>query len=451
MSRAADSLSCVGSRRIASVIAVLALLAPGIAAARGIQADRTFGGGRGWVTLRVVGQDLTANAVALLPGGGVVIAGQIAPVHPPPTGDVQVFVAEYRADGRLDPSFANRGVFVTRLPNADGPFDATAVARDRSGGVLVGGGYGQGSMLLMRLTATGRLDRSFGPRRIGYTTLPVGNVASSMTVARDGTILLGSSNANRQGRPFVVARLTSRGLRDRRFGRAGVVQFLFWNALLAASSNVGSLTATADGGVIGSGHIDYVGGHRGQAGYGKAGIFRLSASGRLVRGFGGQGHALVGFRFPDGEFKSWFPCGQTVASNGAITVTGDGSTGAPGQILTARLTRTGRLDPSFGVGGRSVVTGPGSADFTNCGAVSDPAREFTVGVGATLVQLQPDGRPNPAFAPHGRVGIRRPRNVGIQALASSRARRLVVVGSSGPRAYIARYTLGARPATAGLG
>ena len=430
-------------------LGLLAAVAPGIAEARGIQPDRTFGG-RGWVTLRVPGQDLSANAVAVLPGGKIVITGQIAPVHPPPTGDVQVFVAQYRANGRLDPSFARGGLFVTHLPNSDGPFDATAVARDRSGRLVVGGGYGQGSVLAMRLTAAGRLDRSFGPRGRGYATLAVGNIASSMALAPNGKILLGSSNENDPGRPFVVARFTARGLRDRSFGRAGVVQLLFWNRMLAASSNVSSLAITPGGGVIGSGHIDYIGGRHGQAGYGKAGIFRLSASGRLARGFGQHGHVLVGFRFASGEFKSWFPCGQVVASNGAITVTGDGATAPPGQILTARLTPAGRLDPSFGVGGRSVLTGPGTADIPNCGAVGDSAGRFTMGVGATLLQLRPNGLPNPAFSSRGRFRITWPHDVDVMGLAAAEARHLIVAGAAGSsQAYVARDTVNA--VTGGLG
>ncbi|MBV8988290.1 MAG: hypothetical protein JO372_06980 [Solirubrobacterales bacterium] len=426
----------------AAVVGLVSWLVPGICEARGLRPDRAFGG-RGWVILRIAGQNLSANAVTVLPGGGVVVAGQLTPVRPPPTGGGQVFVAEYRADGRLNYRFARRGVFVTRLPNRDGPFDATAVARDRSGGLLVAGGYGQGAMLLMRLTANGRLDRSFGPKRAGFVTRQIGSIASSMIVRADGTILLGGSNANVMGRPMVVAGFTRRGFVDRRFGRAGVVQVLFWNARSASSSNVSSLTATADRGVIASGHVDYIGGRPGQSGYGKAGIFRLSATGRLVRSFGGQGHVLIGFRNAQGSFKSWFPCAMTAGPRGAITVTGDGSSLANGQVLTARLTRTGRLDPSFGRGGRAVVPGPGSGSITTCGAVAASARRFTVGVGATLVQLSGNGRPNPRFAPNGRFRITSPRGVGLQAVARAGGGRLVVAGYAGQAAYAARYALGA--------
>jgi hypothetical protein len=296
-------------------------------------------------------------------------------------------------------------------------------------------------MLLMRLTAAGRLDRSFGAKRAGYVTLGVGSIASSMILARDGAILLGGSNANVMGRPMVVARVTGRGFRDRRFGRAGVVQLLFWNATLASSSNVDSLAATADGGVVGSGHVDYIGGRPGQAGYGKAGVFRLSASGRLVRSFGERGHALVGFRNAQGRFKSWFPCAMTMGPRGGITVTGDGSERPNGQILTVRLTPAGRLDQSFGRGGRSVLPGPGSGDFTNCGAVLDSSRRFTLGMATTLVQLGPIGLPNPRFSRHGRFMITRPPGVVVQAVAAAGCRRLVVAGFARQAAYIGRYAL----------
>ena len=300
------------------------------------------------------------------------------------------------------------------------------------------GGYGQNAMLLMRLTAAGRLDRSFGAKH-GYVTLAVGSIASSMTLARDGKIVLGGSNANAMGRPMVVARFTARGFRDRRFGRAGVVQLLFWNAALASSSNVDGLAATADGGVIGAGHVDYIGGQPGQGGYGKAGIFRLSASGRLVRRFGDSGHVLVGFRNAQGSFKSWFPCALTVGPRGGITVTGDGSERPEGQILTVRLTATGRLGRSFGQGGRSVQPGPGSGDITTCGAAGDSSGRFTVGVGATLVQLRANGHPNPGFSRRGRFQIARPPGVAVQALAAAGRGRLVVAGFTGPAAYVARY------------
>jgi hypothetical protein len=67
-------------------------------------------------------------------------------------------------------------------------------------------------------------------------------------------------NADRHGRPFVVARFTRGGRLDRRFGHRGVAQALFWNPSAASSAAVNSLVPTHDGGVIAAGHIDYIGG-----------------------------------------------------------------------------------------------------------------------------------------------------------------------------------------------
>jgi uncharacterized delta-60 repeat protein len=121
--------------------------------------------------------------------------------------------------------FASHGIFESAFPAADAPFVATAIARDRRTGELVlGGGYGQGSMLVMRLTAKGRLDPTFGAHRSGFATVEVEGIANSLAIQPDGAILLGGSNANRNGRPFVVARFTRDGVLDRTFGHRGIAQ-----------------------------------------------------------------------------------------------------------------------------------------------------------------------------------------------------------------------------------
>ena len=64
--------------------------------------------------------------------------------------------------------------------------------RIAGGRLLVAGGYGQGSVLVLRLTADGQLDTTFGTD--GLTTIPVGGIAESMMIQRDGGILVGASN-----------------------------------------------------------------------------------------------------------------------------------------------------------------------------------------------------------------------------------------------------------------
>ena len=401
--------------------------------------DPTFGGGRGWVATRIPGVTLVAYAAIVLRGGAIVVAGQ----EDDSSGHGQIIVARYRRSGRLDQSFGSGGIFKTALPPMEGPFIATSIGRQSSTGKLVvGGGYGLNSMLVLRLTPSGRLDPTFGRNRTGIATVAVGGIAGSLVVQRNGGILVGGSNANQNGRPMVVARFTRNGELDRRFGRGGIAQVLFWNPDIAASAGVGGLATTPGGGVIGLGHLDYIG----SDGHGSAGVFRLSSRGQLVHGFGSGGHLEVAFKKAGSTFAQWFPCAMTVDSRHRITVTGDGSTGAGAAILSARLVPRGTLDPSFGKArnGRVVTPGLGGDNNTTCGAASSAAGALTAGVGSTVAQLQPDGAPNDHIGHRGLIKISHPPNVTLNGVRRPDWRRVVLAGSAGNGIYVARYLLPTR-------
>jgi uncharacterized delta-60 repeat protein len=425
----------------------LALVAVGVAAAAaserttppGPRPERAFGRGTGFVTTPVPGSSAVAYGAVVLKDGDIVVAGQASP----PSGDGQVVVARYLADGQLDQRFASHGVFESSFPSASTPYIATAIAQDGgTGKLVVAGGYGQGSMLLMRLTADGRLDPAFGAHRSGFTTIPVGGIANALAIAPNGAIVLGGSNANRNGRPFVVARFTRDGVLDRAFGRKGVAQALFWTPSAASSAGVNSLALAPGGGIIASGHIDYIGGTgHGKAGYGTAGVFRLTRTGRPFRAFGTGGHTQVKFLGRAGVPQAWYPCAATVDQRGRITVTG-GAGGRRSALLTARLTPRGALDRSYGAArnGRTTVPGVGGNAITTCGDASTRAGEITVAIQSTLAQIRPGGRPSHSFAPRGVFTISKPRRVFINSVLRS-GRRVVLAGSAANKIYIGRYLL----------
>lgn len=96
-----------------------------------------------------------------------------------------------RAQRPLDRGFGSRGIFRTALPAKKGPFIATSIMEERSTRrLVVVGGYGQGSMLVLRLTADGRLDRTFGKHRSGLTRVTAGGIAESVALQRGGRILV---------------------------------------------------------------------------------------------------------------------------------------------------------------------------------------------------------------------------------------------------------------------
>jgi uncharacterized delta-60 repeat protein len=427
-------------RRLALVALAVGLAAgqaPASAAPPGGRPDPTFGNGRGWVTTRIAGATSVAYGATVVRGGKIVVAGQVTTRG----GNEQIFVARYRPDGRLDRGFGSRGIFKSALPKAAGPFIATAVAQERrTARLLVAGGYGQGSLLVLRLTPAGRLDRSFG--RSGLARTPVGGIAQSLTLQPGGGILLGGSNANRNGRPMIVARFTRNGRLDRGFGSRGLAQVLFWNADLAASAGVAGLATTPGGQIVGVGHLDYIG----SDGHGSAGVFQLSSNGQLAQDFGNGGHVEVAFMNPAGGFAQWFPCAMTRVSGGRIMVTGDGSTGAGSAILSTRLTRQGMPDSSYGGGdGMAVTPGLRNSSDTTCGATSSAAGALTVGVGSFLGQLQADGIPNDRFARGGMIRIGRPRGANVNAVVRSGSRRVVLAGFAGNAVYVARYRVPAQP------
>ena len=349
-------------------------------------------------------------------------------------------MARYRADGRLDRGFGTRGIFRTALPRAAGPFLATAVAREGKTGRLVVAGGGQATMLVMRLTPRGQVDRSFG--RSGLARVRAGGIAQSLALQTNGGILLGGSNANSNGRPMVVARLTRKGLLDRGFGRRGLARVLFWNPDLAASGGVVDLTTTPAGEIIGLGHLDYIG----SDGHGSAGVFQLTSGGRPAQHFGSGGHVEVALTMPAGGFAQWFPCAMTRVSDGRLMVSGDGQAGASSALLTTRLTAQGMPDSSYGGAGNGFAVTPGLRNFsdTTCGATSSAAGALTVGVGASLGQLQADGSPNERFARGGIISIARPRGLDINAVTRAGARRVVLAGGAGNAVYVARYRLPAQ-------
>ena len=240
----------------------------------------------------------------------------------------------------------------------------------------------------------------------------------------------------------MVARFTRNGVLDRAFGRAGIAQALFWNPSAASSAGVNSLAMAPGGGMVASGHIDYIGGTGpGSAGYGAAGIFRLTKSGQPFRAFGTAGHTQVKFPGSAGVPQSWYPCAMTIDQRGRITVTGGGGTRSSA-LLTARLTPRGVLDRSYGSArnGRAVMAGVGGNAITTCGDASTRTGEITVAVKSTLAQVLSGGLPNLRFAPRGVFTISKPRDVFINSLVRVR-RHVLVAGSAGNKIYVGRYLL----------
>jgi uncharacterized delta-60 repeat protein len=254
--------------------------------------DRGFGVG-GVVRKEFYLHASWANAVAIQRNGRIVLAGVILR-----GGDAQdsahVCVVRLLPDGRLDPAFSKDGVAI--LDHGYGNDSAEAVVLQRGRIVVAGEGRDTASgdwFGLARIRSNGRLDRSFGRR--GHRLVGFGRRrhATAFALARSGRGLLVAGSATVEGRApqLAVARLTSGGTLDRRFGRV----------LTAPGPHGGHALAVAAHGrrgalVAGRAFTD--------ATYDPSdwALLRYSGNGRLDRSFGGDG--IVHTDFGTGSDKA---------------------------------------------------------------------------------------------------------------------------------------------------
>ena len=167
-------------------------------------------GRSGTVVTRTTGIDWRVGVQAV--DGTIVVAG--ARVVTRPAQAMALAVARYRADGRLDRSFAGDGLTVTSArPHWAG---AVELAVDRPGRIVLGTHGHSGSrqgFALVRLRRDGSLDRSFGTG--GLTISEVGYGVHAIGLDRQGRIVtVGRTKALLD---FVAARFLPDGRRDPSF------------------------------------------------------------------------------------------------------------------------------------------------------------------------------------------------------------------------------------------
>jgi uncharacterized delta-60 repeat protein len=163
----------------------------------------------------------TAHAVAVQRDGKIVVGGAHGPGGE--AGIVGFLLVRYRPNGGLDPTFGRGGVVRTRHPGLDAGSVTTLMLLPD--GRIVAAGYGIAGdeyLLVVRYTATGAIDRSFGRNgnvaiRVAPAVSEIGGFAGA--IQADGKILVAGGSGGR----FFVARLLPDGKLDRSFGGIGFV------------------------------------------------------------------------------------------------------------------------------------------------------------------------------------------------------------------------------------
>jgi len=176
--------------------------------------DTTFGDARdGTVT---TGRGLlNALSLAVEEGGKLLVAGQAGL----PGGPFDMGVARYLADGVLDPGFGHGGVMTTDL-GSTGEWPAGVVSGP--GGTVVVGGTTGSSFALLRYTAHGWLDPTFGTGGLSTAGPELGAVRALVRLPDHRVVLVGDRVAG-NWREVALARYLPAGALDPGFGRGGVV------------------------------------------------------------------------------------------------------------------------------------------------------------------------------------------------------------------------------------
>jgi uncharacterized delta-60 repeat protein len=442
----------------------------------------------GITTIRIGARpvDEVSSAVRLA-SGHVLLAGTFN------TGTSQAFLARLRPDGTPDPGFGTGGVATLPAPSF-----ASGVAAHPAGGavLLATTGLSTAQLAVARFTETGTLDPGYGGGGIGTATIPDLLGVSGVAVSATGRAFV----AGTAGDPAraVVLRFDAAGNLDPTYGTAGV-------AMGGPDSSMTSLVVTAAGVAFGAG-IDGV-----YAPTRSLAVFCFDATGNPCAGFGGgtgMATSTLGAASSIGRAVGVDGAGRVVAagvtdfpgsdaavarftSTGAADATVNGGLGyrllglsgdsnasslvidagnrivvagvqaadfmpqTPRQAMAVRLTATGALDATFGVGGRfttniggadnmvSVGLDPGTGGLLLAGSTGP-----TLGIrSAVTLALTSAGAADPAHGSGGAViaALSSATSCPASGVALQPDGRMLVAGeatfANGRRPYFARLNL----------
>ena len=382
--------------------------------------DPSFGGGTEVTT--DFGGNERANAVAIQPGGEIVLAGGAGPSGSDfPAGDFAL--ARYEADGDLDLTFSGDGIQTTDF--GAGSAAGRDMALQSDGAIVVAGAVGfepfseAGSdFVLTRYEPDGDLDPAFSGD--GRVDTQIGGAfadrAEAVAVQQDGKIVVAGSTVDEPGlddEDFAVARYNPDGTLDPGFGGDGVVTTDFGGGDLPDGAQ--AVAIQADGQIV-------VAGFTGQqfTAASDFAVARFNANGSLDTSFGGDGKVSTALGVADTARD------VAIQPNGAIIVAGDSGTPLAGAIALARYEPDGDLDPTFSADGKLID--PFAGAFGGLGVAIQPDGAIVVAAGGgggpdddfALARYQPDGGPDPTFSGDGKAttdfgGFDQAHDVAIQA------------------------------------
>jgi uncharacterized delta-60 repeat protein len=266
---------------------------------------------------------LTLTRVLTLAGALALVAATLAAV-PAAAGT-----------GGIDPAFGVNGQRTFGI----GRFDSVAAVLPMPDGdiaVVGSGGDADVAVYVEMFHADGSYDETFGLAGVAFTQFPVPVFATAAVVDPDGRIVVAGYTADAAS-DVVVLRYTPTGQLDPTFGAGGGVFFVD----LGGVDQAFALARRPDGRFVAAGRRDTA-----------AALLGFTAAGLPDPTFGAGGAATFAFG-TDAELDA-----VALQSDGRIVASGRsaGASDRP-ELLVARFTATGALDPTYGGDGRADLAG----------------------------------------------------------------------------------------------
>ena len=296
--------------------------------------DYTFGS-NGFVSISFDADD-RANAVAVQTNGKILVAGKAAN-----GSNYDLVIVRYNTDGTLDNTFGIAGIATLEIDFFNS--EATSIALQTDGKIVVTGlsqdRFNDGFYaILAHFNANGFLDNTFGTN--GVVDLPAGNgyVGKSVALQSDGKTVVACASQSSVGN-FVVVRCNANGNMDNTFDTDGKV-----------STNVGTESSFAKSLVLQSDNKIMVCGAAKENSQAVFAMLRYTINGSLDNSFDADGIVLT-------NFSPIYATANAVAiqPDGKIFLTGNTTITTNADIVLARYSSNGVLDPSFNYSGKLIL------------------------------------------------------------------------------------------------